>query len=227
MIAPYMPLAMWAAVGAVPQWYMKAPGTRATNWNESESPGLTLTNARLGAISAAWKSIECNIGESLTSVNSTVSPTVTRTTGPGTTLSKVQASKTTPGATTCSVWTVDIRMRCMRWVDRAGASAVRSPGVRPVPTAASPCDSADGVSLGGSAGRACCDCVAWDPAAGSGSAGCEHATAMASTGSMRITRIGTDPVWVMDYPKVPFPVGWTTRYVSGIDSRSCMERTAT
>src|SRR5690606_17489437 len=31
----------------------------------------------------------------------------------------------------------------------------------------------------------------------------------------------------MDYPKVPFPVGWTTRYVSGIDSRSCMERTAT
>jgi hypothetical protein len=28
--APYIPLAMCIAAGAVPQWYMKAPGTRAT-----------------------------------------------------------------------------------------------------------------------------------------------------------------------------------------------------
>ncbi len=30
MSAPYMPLAMCIATGAVPQWYMNAPGTRAT-----------------------------------------------------------------------------------------------------------------------------------------------------------------------------------------------------
>jgi len=30
MSTPYMPLAMCIATGAVPQWYMNAPGTRAT-----------------------------------------------------------------------------------------------------------------------------------------------------------------------------------------------------
>ena len=43
MSAPYIPLAMCIATGAVPQWYMKAPGTRATNLYCSESLGMTFT----------------------------------------------------------------------------------------------------------------------------------------------------------------------------------------
>ena len=43
--------------------------------------------------------MECGIGPPLTSVKSTVSPTLRRMTGPGTIESKVHASYTTPGAT--------------------------------------------------------------------------------------------------------------------------------
>lgn len=29
--APYMPLAMWSSIGAVPQWYIQAPAKPAVN----------------------------------------------------------------------------------------------------------------------------------------------------------------------------------------------------
>jgi hypothetical protein len=38
-IAPYIPFVMCTKVGAVPQWYMKRPGTLATNLNVFEPPG--------------------------------------------------------------------------------------------------------------------------------------------------------------------------------------------
>ncbi len=87
-----MPLEMWAATGAVPQWYMNTPGTRGTKRNWMLSLGITFRYARSGAISAAWKSMECGMFAPFTSVNSMVSPTVARMIGPGTMESKVHAS---------------------------------------------------------------------------------------------------------------------------------------
>ena len=61
MSAPYIPLAMCIATGAVPQWYRNAPGTRGDQRNAIESPGITLVYTRLGAICAAWKSMLCGM----------------------------------------------------------------------------------------------------------------------------------------------------------------------
>jgi hypothetical protein len=82
-IAPYIPLAMWARTGFVPQWYMKTPGSSALNRNVNDSPTATSRNATLGAIRAAWKSIECGIVPPFFSVISTVWPSRTWTIGPG------------------------------------------------------------------------------------------------------------------------------------------------
>src|SRR5262245_54392904 len=61
-IAPYMPFAMWASTGFVPQWYMKTPGSLATKLNLNDSPGAISRKATFGAMRAAWKSIEWGIG---------------------------------------------------------------------------------------------------------------------------------------------------------------------
>ena len=53
-----MPFAMCMKAGAVPQWYMKTPGTLARNVNVFEAPGATSANAMFGATCAAWKSTE-------------------------------------------------------------------------------------------------------------------------------------------------------------------------
>src|SRR5262249_49367239 len=73
-IAPYIPFAMCMNAGAVPQWYMKTPGTEATKLNVFDLPGMTSLNAMLGAICAAWKSTECGIGALFTSVTTTFWP---------------------------------------------------------------------------------------------------------------------------------------------------------
>ena len=60
-IAPYIPFAMCASTGFVPQWYMKTPGSFASKRNVKDSPGSMSRKATFGAILAAWKSIECGI----------------------------------------------------------------------------------------------------------------------------------------------------------------------
>ena len=47
-IAPYMPLAMWASTGLVPQWYMKTPGSLALKRKVKDSPGMTSRKASFG-----------------------------------------------------------------------------------------------------------------------------------------------------------------------------------
>src|SRR5512144_1896584 len=94
---------------------MNAPGTRATQRYVRESLGLTFTYARLGATSAAWKSIECGIGALLTRVKSTVSPTVTRSAGPGMSPPKVQASNATPSVRTTRAGVVPAPIGASPW----------------------------------------------------------------------------------------------------------------
>src|SRR5512133_1779157 len=102
----------------------------------------------------------------LTSVNSIVSPTVARSTGPGTMESKVQASYQTPVDTSCRTATAVMRMRCRRVVARGGASAARSGLVVGAPTADSPCDiSAGGVNGAAVAGLSAVRCGAGEPQA--------------------------------------------------------------
>ena len=58
----------------VPQWYMKTPGVEATKLNVFDLPGMTSLKATFGAIRAAWKSTDCGIGVSFTSVTTTFWP---------------------------------------------------------------------------------------------------------------------------------------------------------
>ena len=74
MIAPYMPFAMWASTGGVPQWYMKAPGVSARKRKCTLPPFGIVLNRLSGAVRAAWKSIECGIAPPFTRVMSTQSP---------------------------------------------------------------------------------------------------------------------------------------------------------
>ena len=98
-IAPYMPLAMCASTGFVPQWYMKTPGSPALKRKVNDSPGATSLKATFGAIRAAWKSIECGIAPPFVSVISTVWPWRTWTIGPGAPWpSNAQMLYFTPGA---------------------------------------------------------------------------------------------------------------------------------
>src|SRR5262249_60550363 len=90
-IAPYMPLAMCARTGFVPQWYMNTPGAVALKLKVNDLPGSTSLKATFGAIRAAWKSTECAIGALFVSVTRTVWPTRAWITGPGALPSKVQA----------------------------------------------------------------------------------------------------------------------------------------
>jgi hypothetical protein len=55
-IAPYMPFAMCASTGFVPQWYVKTPGVVALKLKVNDRPGSTSRNATFGATRAAWKS---------------------------------------------------------------------------------------------------------------------------------------------------------------------------
>ena len=82
-IAPYIPFAMCASTGLVPQWYMKTPGSSAVKRKVNDSPGATSLKATFGAIRAAWKSMECGIEPPFVSVISTVWPCRTWTIGPG------------------------------------------------------------------------------------------------------------------------------------------------
>src|SRR5215218_3121397 len=97
-IAPYIPLAMCASTGLVPQWYMKTPGSFALNLNVNDSPGATSRKATLGAIRAAWKSMEWGVAPPFVSVMRTVWPWRTWTIGPGTPPSNPQPLYLTPGA---------------------------------------------------------------------------------------------------------------------------------
>ena len=97
-IAPYMPFAMCASTGFVPQWYMKTPGSLATNVYVIDSPGATSRNATFGAMRAAWKSIECGRLPPFVSVILTFCPWRTWIAGPGTLPPNVQARYLTPGA---------------------------------------------------------------------------------------------------------------------------------
>ena len=91
MIAPYIPFAMCSNAGAVPQWYMYAPGAEATKLNFFDAPVATSEKATFGAICAAWKSIECGIMPLFVSVTSTRWPTRTWITGPGAVVPNVHA----------------------------------------------------------------------------------------------------------------------------------------
>ncbi len=67
---------------------------------------------RSGASAPAWKSIECPIEPSLTSVTSKTSPTRPCRVGPGATPLKVQRRCHTPGATSSGTsWTVNVTFR--------------------------------------------------------------------------------------------------------------------
>jgi hypothetical protein len=61
-IAPYIPFAMCASTGFVPQWYTKTPGAVALKLKLNDLPGSTSRNATFGAMRAAWQSTECAIG---------------------------------------------------------------------------------------------------------------------------------------------------------------------
>ncbi len=82
--APNMPLAMCTDIGIVEQWYSHIPARVAVNRYTSDSPGAIVRIGRSGGASApAWKSIECPIVPSLTSVISKTSPIRPRSVGPG------------------------------------------------------------------------------------------------------------------------------------------------
>jgi hypothetical protein len=53
---------------------MKTPGVDAVKLNEKLFPGITSRNARLGAMRAAWKSMEWGIVPPLVSVICTICP---------------------------------------------------------------------------------------------------------------------------------------------------------
>ena len=76
------------------------------------APGLISTIWWFMAVSEAWKSIEWLIAPRLVRWTLTVSPTLTRITGPGTVPPKVQAWTTNPSATVMSVSMIG---RSMSW----------------------------------------------------------------------------------------------------------------
>jgi hypothetical protein len=95
--------------------------------NVNESPGSTSRNATLGAMRAAWKSIECGIEPPFFSVISTVWPSRTWMTGPGAPWpSNAQVLYFTPGA----IWTVMSLRVMLTWTrsppGTAGSAAGRA-----------------------------------------------------------------------------------------------------
>src|SRR4051812_30551071 len=85
------------------------PEYSALNWYTSDSPGCNVLMSSSIDVCDAWKSIECPIVPSLTSVTVKRSPTLPRRTGPGTCPLNVHICCVTPGATsrTCSLmWKV-------------------------------------------------------------------------------------------------------------------------
>src|SRR5262245_5195213 len=97
-MAPYMPLAMCASTGFVPQWYMNTPGSLTRKLNVNDLPGMMSTKATFGATRAAWKSTECGIGDVFFRVTLTSCPCRTWMAGPGAVGPNVHASYLTPGA---------------------------------------------------------------------------------------------------------------------------------
>src|SRR5690625_5776229 len=89
-------------MGTVEQWYIQMPECSAVNLYVSSSPGGIVRIGSSGASIPAWKSIECPIEPSLTSVMSKVSPTFPRSVGPGMLSPKVHSFCSTPGATSCA-----------------------------------------------------------------------------------------------------------------------------
>jgi hypothetical protein len=75
---------------------MKAPASRAMNSKRIVSFGLSILYATFAGIRAAWKSIECGMGERFTTLIRTRSPSRTRNVGPGTVPPKVHPSYFTP-----------------------------------------------------------------------------------------------------------------------------------
>src|SRR6478752_7635531 len=73
---------------------MNAPAYFGVKRKVTDSPLATDRKATFGSICAAWKSIECGMSASFVRVNSTVSPTLVCTMGPGTSPSKVHAATT-------------------------------------------------------------------------------------------------------------------------------------
>jgi hypothetical protein len=90
-----MPLAMWCATIGVAQWYTYTPGLSALKLNVADSPGATwVTLAPPPGPVTACRSMLCVTPASaaLRRVISTVSPSRTRSIGPGTVPLKVQYS---------------------------------------------------------------------------------------------------------------------------------------
>ena len=99
----------------MPQWYIHTPAYSAVHSYSSSSPGAIDRISSFGATWLAWKSIEWDIWLVAGFLRwiLTLSPTLTRMTGPGTVPPNVQTFWTKPGATviSCSVIT-----RSMSWV---------------------------------------------------------------------------------------------------------------
>src|SRR5262252_4069901 len=92
---------------------MNTPGWVGVNENEIVCPGPIEWNRSCGEPSAEWKSIECSIGAAMRRLGEVtlvrlvmekliLSPTRTRTVGPGTESPSVQAAYLTPGARSIS-----------------------------------------------------------------------------------------------------------------------------
>src|SRR5262249_1015504 len=94
------------------------PGSFATKLNVNDLPGATSLKATLGAIRAAWKSIECGIAPPFVSVIFTVWPWRTWITGPGAPPEKAQALYLIPGAIW---WTTSSRVGWTTATGPAGA----------------------------------------------------------------------------------------------------------
>src|SRR6478736_8729927 len=142
---------------------MNTPGTFATKEKVLFFPGSTSENATFGAISAAWKSTECGIGDALCSVTRTVWPTRTWITGPGAVVPNAQASYLIPGAMETVEWLMSRRTFATAPAGAAGsvagnaawliASASALAGATPAKLgeATAPCavEPADGVDIPG------------------------------------------------------------------------------
>jgi hypothetical protein len=102
MIARYIPCMMCISTGGVPQCTMNAPGSPRHELELQLLAGADRPERHVHRDRAEWKSMECGIGLSFTSVTFTRSPCRTRIVGPGTVLPNVQPSYFTPGAISIS-----------------------------------------------------------------------------------------------------------------------------
>src|ERR1043165_2675720 len=90
----------------------------------------------------------CGIGARLIRVKSTVSPSVTRKTGPGIAPPNVHASYVAPSASVTVTCRISRRTAWTGRRDGGGAIGSTGGGVRGVPTGASPCETFAGGAVG-------------------------------------------------------------------------------